>query len=58
MTVPDLGMFEPLLFAVGVVVLAMAGVSAVAGALGAGRDSGETIRAWLKRIWREGPPKA
>lgn len=51
MTVPDLGFLEPLLFAVGVAVLFVAFVSAIAGALGAGRDAGETLRAWLKRIW-------
>lgn len=51
MTVPDLSFLEPLLFVVGVAVLFVAFVSAIAGALGAGRDAGETMRAWLKRIW-------
>lgn len=51
MTVPDLGILEPLLFVVAIVVLFVAFVSAIAGVLGAGRDVGETMRAWLKRIW-------
>lgn len=53
MTVPDLAIFEPLFFCVGVAVIALGFVSAILGILGIGRESGETLRAWISRLWHQ-----